>query len=408
MSPEVSETSWPSPEDPGPVSLESRAPVLPLTASALPQPVEAASQALVGEPERWWLIPLLIALASRLWGSLLVTGFATSSWPLFRHPPAAGPTTVWDGGWYLEIARFGYHAVPIAGTTLGWYHDFSFWPAWPALFGAALRGVPLPADLIGGLLANGLTIAGLVLWSGVLIRHFGRSSALYAIALIAFAPPAFILSMSYSEPLFLLLSGLFFYLPARSRIRPLLSALAQATRLTGFAVGASALAQVWRARGRDGRAWISLLLPGFVFAAWWIFIAVLTGNPLGFMLGSPSWLTTSGQVGGPISFFHDYAGVGSLVPIGISAGFVLLISLGTIRLALERRWELAIYAGAAILPSLALANWQSMPRHLLIAVPAAGALMAPISIRTRRLLLFLSIGAELVYAIFVLGVHFAP
>jgi hypothetical protein len=355
----------------------------------------------------WWLIPTLIILLSRLWGALLVNGLGADVWARFGSPPAAGPATLWDGAWYLEIARFGYHATPVA-RFLGDYYDFSFWPAWPALLGAVLRTLPLAPDVAAAALANGLSLIALLLWVRVLEPLFGRSVARYAIAFIAFAPSAFVLSMGYSEPLFLLIGALFFLVAASGPARPLLAALAQATRLTGFALGAVALPALWRKRGRDRGAWLLLLAPLLVGAAWWIAIAILTGNPFGYMLGSPAWLAASGQTGGPLSFFADGAGGPGLLPIGISAAFVALICTGTFLLARAHRYELALYAAAAVLPSLALANWQSMPRHLLIAVPAAAALMAALSPRWRRLLLLASFGAELSYAIFVLKGQFAP
>jgi hypothetical protein len=316
---------------------------------------------------------------------------------------------MWDGAWYLEIARFGYHAGPVAGTVAGEFHDFAFWPAWPALLGGATRTVPLPPDLVGGVLANGLTIAALVLWARILERSFGRSIARYAIAFIAFAPPAFVLSMAYSEPLYLLIGALFFLSADGGRARPLLVVIAQATRLTGFALGATALPRLWRSGGRDTKAWLTLTAPALMFAAWWTAIAVLTGNPGGYLEGSPSWLVASAQTGGPLSFLVD-AGKGGawVLPIAISALFVGLIIAGTLVLVRERRWEFAWYAAAAVVPSLTLASWGSMPRHLLVGVPAAAGIMLVLPTHHRRLLLVGSIGAEAIYALFVLGPLFAP
>jgi Gpi18-like mannosyltransferase len=180
----------------------------------------------------WWRVPLVIGLVSRAWGSLLVVGFGTAAWPILVSPPAAGPATMWDGAWYLEIARFGYHAAPFAGG----FHDIAFWPAWPTLLRGLLWLIPFPPDLVAGLVANALSIAALVLWARVLEHAFGRSTARYGIALVAFSPSAFVLSMGYSEPLFLLLGALFFLSAEGVPARSLLAALAQATRLTGFAL----------------------------------------------------------------------------------------------------------------------------------------------------------------------------
>ncbi len=315
-------------------------------------------------------------------------------------PPAAGPATLWDGAWYLEIARSGYHAAPFEGG----FHDFAFWPAWPALLGGMLRLVPLSPDVVAGLVASGLSIAALVLWARVLERAFGRSTSRYAIALAAFSPAAFVLSMGYSEPLFLLVGALFFLAAEAGPTRPLLALLAQATRLTGFALGAAMLPRLFRSSGRDRWAWLTLAAPAVVFVAWWIVVAVLTGNPAGYLEGSPSWLPVSS--GGPLSYF--VLGGGWLLPVGISAATLAIIVAGTLVLLRQGRWELASYALALVLPALALGSWQAMPRYLLVAVPSAAGIMAVLPRFHRRLLLVSSVIAESFYAFFVLGAHFAP
>lgn len=381
----------------------------PTTAGAGSPTRSAAARRFVRVDEHWWLAPLVIALASRAWGSLLVVAFGSALTRLFVDPPAAGPATLWDGAWFLEVARFGYHAGPIAQGIGGAYYDFSFWPAWPALLGVALRVVPLPTDLTAGLIANGLSIVALVLWAGVLERSFGRSIARYAVALIAFSPSAFILSMAYSEPLFLVIGTLFFLSPAGSLARPLAAVIGQATRLTGFALGATALPELIRSRGRGASAWLTLLGPVLVFGAWWIFVATLTGNASGYLQGSPSWLAGSHAIGGPLSFLIAFKlGSAWLFPIAISALFAMLIVTGTVILVRQRRWEFACYAAVAVVPTLVLASWEWMPRHLLIAVPAAAGLMSALSIRRRRQLVLSLFGAQAIYALLVLGARFAP
>lgn len=359
--------------------------------------------------ERWWLVPLVIALTSRAVGCLLVIAVGGPTWPLFTDPPALGPATLWDGAWYLEIARFGYHAAPVAQAPVGGYYDFAFWPAWPALLGGALRVVPLPPDLVAGLLANGLSIIAIVLWARVLERAFDVSIARYATAFVAFSPSAFVLSMGYSEPLFLVIGALFFLAAEASLARPVLGALAQATRLTGLALGATALPTLWRSRGRDPTAWLTLAAPAIVFVAWWTLIAALTGDPGGYLKGTPSWAASTGAIGGPLSLLIAFkVNSAYLIPIAISASFAVVVGAGTLVLVRQRRWEFACYAGAAVIPSLALASWEWMPRHLLVAVPAFAGTISVLSVRRRRQLLLLSIGVEAAYGLFVLSGRFAP
>jgi hypothetical protein len=354
----------------------------------------------------WWAVPALIAVASRVWGTGLVYAVGATSWRGFASPPAAGPATTWDGAWYLSIARHGYHATALVQTPRGGYHDFAFWPAWPALLAPLLRLVPEAwADVTAALTANTLAVVGLVLWARVLEPTFGRRDARYAIAFLGFAPPAFILSMAYSEPLFLLAAASFFLSRADSLKRPLLAALAQATRVTGFAVAASVLPALARARGRDLRAWLTLAAPLVVFAGWWLLIADLTGDPAGFLQGTPSWLYVTGQLAGPASFLPDLArDTRYELPILITAIFMVTILLATLRL-LRRYPAFGCYCLAALLPTLLFASWQSMPRHALLAVPALAVAVQPLSGRWRWLLLALSAGAEVVMVNSMVGIR---
>jgi hypothetical protein len=354
----------------------------------------------------WWAVPALIGVASRLWGTGLVYVIGATSWPAFVSPPAAGPATTWDGAWYLSIARSGYHAAPLLLTDRGGYHDFAFWPAWPAILAPLLRLVPDAwADVTAALAANTLAVVALVLWARVLEPMFGRRDALYAIAFVGFAPPAFILSMAYSEPLFLLAAAAFFLSRAES-LRPVLAALTQATRVTGFAVAASVLPDLAHARGRDRRAWLILVAPLLVFAAWWLVIAALTGDPAGFLQGTPSWLNVTGQQSGPASFLPDIARDSRYaLPIVIWAVFMVAIVLGAVRLFRRGFSQLGWYCLAALLPTLVFASWQSMPRHALLAVPAVAAVIQPLHDRWRLGLLALSICAEVVMTQSMVGIR---
>lgn len=355
----------------------------------------------------WWAAPALIAIVSRLWGTGLVYAFGANSWTGFIAPPAAGPATTWDGAWYLSIARTGYHAAPLLGPESAGYHDFAFWPAWPAVLSPVLHLVPDAwADVTASLMANVLAVVALVLWAKVLEPAFGRRTALWAVAFVGFAPSSFILSMAYSEPLFLLAAAAFFLSGRASIRRPVLAAIAQATRVTGFALGATAIPALARSRGRDGHAWLTLIAPLLVFAGWWLFLAALTGNPGGFLEGTPNWLHVTGQQSGPLSFLPDLARDGRYQrPIVIWAVFAIGVILGTVRLIRRGLAEFGWYAVAAMVPTLLFASWQSMPRHALVAVPAIAAAVQPVRERWRWLLLGLSILAEIVVCESMVGIR---
>jgi hypothetical protein len=355
----------------------------------------------------WWAVPALIAVASRLWGTGLVYAFGSTGWQAFADPPAAGPATTWDGAWYLSIARTGYHAAPLLATARGGYHDFAFWPAWPAILAPILRIVPDSwADATASLAANILATVALVLWVRVLESAFGRRDARFAIAFVAFAPPAFILSMAYSEPFFLLAAAAFFLTHGGSLRRPFLAALVQATRVTGVAVAASSLPALLRARGRDRMVWLTLSAPLVVFASWWIFIAALTGDPAGFLQGTPNWLHVTGQQSGPLSFLPDVARDPRYArPVLITAVFMVAMVFGTLRLFRRGLPHLGWYCLVTLLATLIGASWQSMPRHALLAVPAVAGFIQPLGDRWRWLLLGLSVAAEIVLSESMIGIR---
>lgn len=358
----------------------------------------------------WWFIPLLIAVISRIWALGLVYLIGADSW-MKEFLPAAGPATTWDGVWYLSIAQNGYHAAPLVHTIWGGsFHDFAFWPAWPALLAPIVHLLPASwIDLAAALTASTLTVAALVLWAKVLEPVFGRRAAWYTIAVVSFAPPAFALSLAYSEPLFLLVTAAFFLVSPGSPVRPLLAAFAQATRATGFALGASALPALWRSRGRDLRAWTILLAPLVVFAAWWLFVAQLTGDLTGFMLGTPSWGVTAWTGRGPASILIPLSlNPFFILPITIAFAFTALVIFGIVILFRRGLWDFAWYCTAAVLPTIAIGTWASMPRYALVAIPAIGAALAVIPARLRPWLVGACLVAEFFVAFLTLQGSFSP
>ncbi|MCU1459447.1 MAG: hypothetical protein JWL73_3539 [Actinomycetia bacterium] len=176
----------------------------------------------------------------------------------------------WDGAWYLKLAQSGYPAnlrggaagAPPGQSTAG------FFPLYSLLVRAVHTALPI-SWLRGAVLVS--VVAGMafavVLWQ--LVRAWcGPEIADRSVALVCFAPSAFVLTMIYSEGLFLLfaaacLLGLYRRWWVFAGLAALLGA---ATRPNGVvliaccAVGA-ALA-FWRAhRARDPLPWTSLAAP---------------------------------------------------------------------------------------------------------------------------------------------------
>jgi hypothetical protein len=117
-------------------------------------------------------------------------------------------------------------------------------------------------------------------------RLVDRGTASRAVALFAFAPGAFVLSMTYSEPLFLLLacSCLLFLNARRWELAGVCALLACLTRPNGLAVVAAcataAVVAVWQAR--EWRALVAPALAAVGFVALPIYDRIHTGDALAY------------------------------------------------------------------------------------------------------------------------------
>jgi hypothetical protein len=268
----------------------------------------------------------------------------------------------WDSQWYLRIAQYGYHPWAIQVGPNGGRHDFAFFPAWPGVMrGLDLAGLPLgPAAVI---VANIFAIAAILVIFGVLERHFGRPAARGGVVLLAFGPAAFVMSMAYSEPLFLLLAGLYFASAGKPR-QPLFAAATMLGRVTGLAIAASALVG-WARNMRDPRSLLGPAAIGIVFAGWWIFLWRLTGNPTAWLNGSPNWFESLGPWA--IADALEVVTIDDIGQLGVTFG-MLIAALFLVR----RNAELGVYCVVAIAMTVLAAPVASMPRHTLVAFPVFG------------------------------------
>jgi hypothetical protein len=350
----------------------------------------------------WILAPVAIAIASRLYSSLLLS-LVPLVQPNLAVPRLTGftsPFLQWDSQWYITIANWGYHAAPMQAGPFGGRHDFAFFPGWPTLL-RATEALGFQVSDVAPLLAAALFVLASPLIFVVLERHFGRTAALWGVALIAFSPPAYVLSMAYSEPLFLLLVAAFF--ATRSGpVRVVLGLALGVTRLTGVAV-AAAQGLRWLRDWRDWRALATAVSIGIAFAAWWAFIWELTGDPAGWFQGSAQWGHTLGlaAIWSAITEFSNVR-LGDLV-------FVGLILAGAVLLA-RKNLELGAYAVIAILLSIAGAPVESMPRHALVAFPAFGMIASRLGPKRSLglVLIFAALQVNYVVLAFVGPQPFAP
>jgi hypothetical protein len=276
---------------------------------------------------------------------------------------------MWDGQWYVWIAGNGYHADAVVHTAFGpGYHDFAFFPAWPMVVRLVSLGGTLPLDAVAPITANVLfLLGGFAIWT-ILDRVAGRRIGLWGLALFAFSPGAFLFSISYSEPLYLLIAGLFFIaaerrFAARSAI---LAGLAQLTRVLGVALAFASLPDLFRLETRR-QAILVIGATVLAFVGWWTWIALLTGDPMGYMLGTPSWWLNQRPQAIPVGIgsFFDRDQWTDVIALGLLVSTVL----GTRWIVRRGELRLGLYALACI-ASCALDTQTVMPRLLAIAFPA--------------------------------------
>ena len=372
----------------------------------LTDPLGAAGRVLGGLGERvrasWIVAPVAIAIVSRVYSTLLLA-LVPILQPSLSIPRLTGfrqPFLQWDSQWYLTIANWGYHAAPMQPGPFGGRHDFAFFPAWPTLLRAA-ESLGLQASTIAAPLADGLFVLAAALIFLVLQREFGRTTALWGVTLLAFSPPAFVLSMAYSEPLFLLLLGAL-WVTRSGPIRAVLGLTLGVTRLSALAVGAASGLR-WLRDWRDWRAFLTGAAIGLGFAAWWVFIWQLTGDPAGWFQGSAQW----GQKLGLVAI---QSALQELATPRLGALLFVALMLGASILLARRNLELGSYSVVAIGLSIIGAPVESMPRHALVAFPAFGLIASRLGTRWSAVLVivFAALQANYVMLAFLGPQPYAP
>lgn len=305
-----------------------------------------------------------IVLLSRVYSvGLVAIAGSMSEGGWLQLTDAASPFAAWDAQWYIHIAETGYHREPLVSYDSGGYHDFAFFPLWPAVIRLGSLGF-ISTELAAVVLANLLFVAAGLLVFEVFRRAAGERMALHALGLFCFGPAAFVGSLAYSEPLFLVIAAGFFLPPSDSRGRPILAAAAQLARLTGVALAAAALVTL---KTRLLPSLVTIAALALAYAAWLAFVAIVAGDPLGYLRGGPSWYTVSGDTGGLPSLIEGLRFTNLYLLVALPLTLALIA--GAIALWREHR-ALAAYSVATILMTVLLANWVNWPRHSWVAFPA--------------------------------------
>ena len=371
------------------------APASPSSASR-PDPDPTRSSALLlGPPERGrvdlatrcrpLLRPTAYYLLSRaaVFAAALVAG---SFIPKLRIVQTMG--TAFDGRWYLKIAQSGYpHRLYQEGQGSRW----AFFPGFPAAVRALseVTRLNLPDAAVLAAFVFGLTSA-LAIWLAVR-EVFGARLADRAVLLYVFCPTAYVLSLAYTEGLFLTAAaGCLFALSRRYWITAALCAcVAGLTRNAGIAVILAVLVMALPAAWR-GRAWrpaLAAVIAPLGLAAFMAYGWAMVGTPVAFLSAERFWqgqhfvwfLTPFGALfaalhegpGGP-TFLTDAMAAAALI-LGF-VGLWLLDRMGrTLRTAgaaiaaVPASWW--VYTVGALLIAYSAYFTNSIPRYTMAAFP---------------------------------------
>ncbi len=275
----------------------------------------------------------------------------------------------WDGGWYRNIATWGYDGVPLEGVRF--FPGFAF----AGRYLAPLFGGSETAALVA--VANGASLLFLVgVYKLVRFEFDDPEAARWAVWTTALFPAGFVMAWAYSEPLMLACAVFAFLMLRRGRFLASapLAFLAGLTRPLGALLALPAAVEAWRTMKVGGRPTVSMA-------------AAVVAGPLGslsYVLWASShyddWLiplTIQSELRGETSLPPEriLEGIGELFSDPGGDGLHLPFALGFVVLAvLAAKWlpaSYSLFAGATLLVALGADNLNSLERYGLNAFPLA-------------------------------------
>jgi hypothetical protein len=283
---------------------------------------------------------------------------------------------IWDGGWFLRVAVDGYphtYTYDAAGRMQG--NELAFFPVYPMLIrgGAALGLDPGTAAIVVSWLAG---IAAAVALHLLGTSLYGKRTGWALVAICCTAPVSVVLSLAYSEGLFLaLVAGML--VAAHRRVwwaAGLLGLAAALTRPTGAAAAlALAVAAVLAVRESREKAWqpvgaALLALAGVPLFLGWVGWRV--GDPSAwFRIQSAGWGTSFDFGRSTVSFLRTTLSTGDgWIPMSVA--LILLAALVAAGVALAGRpWlPLAVYGVVAMVLVYGQAGFYHSKPRLLVPV----------------------------------------
>jgi len=304
-------------------------------------------------------------------------------------------TCSWDCLRYVAIAEHGYPAAP---TVVDHMENWAFFPLFPLLIRATAMVSTLPAPVaaivLGKLLFLG-SIYAFILFAG---KYRESTPAYYAALIVALSPYAVYGNSGYTEPLFLLLSCIFFvFLKDRRYLAcGLIGMLLSASRVQGVLVAVSyALVVLPQLRAATWEQRKEMVLGGLLIplgmGLFMLHLYRLTGDALAFLHVQKAW----GRIfGNPLTVIADGIHKGTihldwaLMSLGAMLAALLLIVL--------RDTALGVFSLLSVLIPLS-SGLQSMPRYIWWQAPLLLLLAQAMKWRAIRLVLIPLFIAGLVY-----------
>lgn len=321
----------------------------------------------------------LISRIALLFSLLVLTWL----FPTFKAIQALGGA--WDAGWYIRIAQSGYpHHLVIEGTGSRW----AFMPGYPAMLrvGRDLTGLSYPqTGILLGLLFG--TTSAVAVWLAVR-EVFGRVVADRAVLLFVFFPTAYVLSMSYTEGLFITASAL--CICALSRRWWLWGAgfaiVASVTRSSGILLVLAVWVTVVPAlrSGTRWRAVVAAAVAPLGLASWMAYSWHQTGSPTAYLKAEQFWggahfvwltspMTSVGHLAGGIHSWRVAPDVlATLALVFMAGGLGCLVWARRDRVSVPAAWW--VFAVGSVLAAMS-AYWPtSILRYSMAAFPLYGAI----------------------------------
>jgi len=299
----------------------------------------------------------------------------------------------YDAQWLVGVAEHGYDDGETSPSNLA----FPLFPFLARVFGVV--GLPLGAVLVSWL-AGAAAAAGIY---AVGSEVASRSTAVVLAVLWGVLPHAITQSMAYTESLFAALAAWSLWAMLRRRwlTASLFCALAGLCRATGWVLVvvlfAVILHHLWRRRDAAWRPWIALLIAPCGWFAYVLWVAVRTGDPLGWFAVQQGWGTRwDGGAFTVRTLYIVLADGTKLQYVVVALTLLASVALWCWCLVQRQSWPLLLFSLLVLVTAIGAGGYfHSKARLILPAFP----LLLPVAAAMVRLPLILRILAISVLAV---------